>query len=204
MQFDFSREYYRYRKYFLAVPRLFGQKKARVYTGLILSFFTISFFGLFALRPTFLTIANLLVEIREKEELNQRLNSKINDLVLAQSFFSEKIAPRLSLLDEALPKDDKLNNLLAETELTANQSGISLSSLSFEPVEIGKNEKGIASIDFTTSVIGPYQVIKNFLTNLAAMRRLVEIKGFNLSLREEQEIPDLLLSVQLKSFFQPK
>jgi Tfp pilus assembly protein PilO len=204
MPFDFSREYYRYRKYFLTVPRAFGAKKTRVYTGLILSILAIAFFSLFALRPTFLTIAGLLAEIKDKEEINQRLSQKITALSQAQTVFTQTIASRAYLLDEALPKEDRLDKLLASLEMAGSQSQINFSGLDFEKIKIGNQNKGLAEIGLAAAVSGSYQAVKDFFVNLTGGRRLINIKSFSLISRQQEKGNDLLLSIQLKSFFQAK
>ena len=76
---------------------------ARVSIELFLSIFTVIFFAVFAIRPTLLTIADLIKEIEDKEDLIVQLDRKIASLSSAETEY-RKFYYQLGLLDEAIPK----------------------------------------------------------------------------------------------------
>jgi len=145
-----------------------------------------------------------LAEIKNKEEINQRLSQKITALSQAQAVYVQTIAPRAYLLDEALPKEDRLDRLLAAVENTGSQSQVALSGLDFEEIKIGNQNEGLTEIDFAAVVSGAYPAIKDFFVNLTGGRRLIRAKGFNLISREAEGGGQLIFSTQLKSFSQAK
>ena len=77
MPLNFRKDSFRYQKYRSELVKLYDKKQSWVYTSLILTVLTISFFMIFALRPTLLTIASLFGEIRQKEEAVEELDRKI-------------------------------------------------------------------------------------------------------------------------------
>ena len=68
-----------------SVSQSFKRKKTQAYTMFILSLFTISFFSIFAIRPTLKTVTSLHREIEDLEKIDEKLTTKINQLISAQA-----------------------------------------------------------------------------------------------------------------------
>lgn len=200
MPLNLKRNHLRYQKY---LGQLAEEKQTRVYTGLILTLVTISFFTLFALRPTFLTIFGLIAEIRQKEGILSKLDVKIQRLSLAQTSYSQ-VAPRLNLIDEALPTTINLSSIIDNLETVAGQSQISFSDLNFEAIDINGGKGELQEINFQSSLEGPFANLKSFLKKIFLVRRIFEGSRFAFSknIEEDEKEQFLTLSAQLKSFFQ--
>jgi len=203
MLLSFKRDFFRYQKYLLLTAKLAETKKARVYTGLILTFFTISFFALLALRPTFLTIANLIAEIRQKEEVNRKLSVKIQQLSLAQTAYFQ-VAPRLYLVDETLPTEIEFSSLLGNLESEASGNEVSFSGLTFEKISFEGQKEGLQEIGYKTSLIGSFENLESFLEKVFNLRRIIKSSKFSLTKKMVGEAELLDFSGDLVSLFQTK
>ncbi|MEJ2441504.1 MAG: hypothetical protein P8Y06_01110, partial [Patescibacteria group bacterium] len=81
MALGWRKDYLRYRSYFLNIVGVYKQRKdLRMFLELLLTLVTVSFFAAFALRPTLLTIIELLKEIDTKEETLTKMSTKIQEI----------------------------------------------------------------------------------------------------------------------------
>ena len=91
--------YLRYKTYFLNVLGRYRERAdVRVYLEILLSLTAISIFSVFALRPTLLTIAELIKEIESKKLTLTQMEEKINNLSQAQTLFDRERG-KIVLLD---------------------------------------------------------------------------------------------------------
>jgi hypothetical protein len=103
MALGWRKDYLRYRSYFLNIVNVYKQRRdVKAFLELILTLVTISFFALFALKPTLLTIIELLREIEAKEETVEKMDTKIQNLQQAQTLYIQEAA-RIKLLETAIP-----------------------------------------------------------------------------------------------------
>ena len=103
MALGWRKDYLRYRSYFLNIVGVYKQRKdLRMFLELLLTLVTVSFFAAFALRPTLLTIIELLKEIDTKEETLTKMSTKIQNLQQAQTLFLQEQS-RISLLETTIP-----------------------------------------------------------------------------------------------------
>lgn len=66
------------------------------------TFILITFFLIFAIRPTATAISNLLGEIKAKQLMAKELKTKINNIIIAQSSFAD-IQQQYDIINSALP-----------------------------------------------------------------------------------------------------
>lgn len=203
MPLNFKKDSFRYQKYLSEAARLTETRKARVYTSLVLTFFTISFFALFALRPTLLTIAGLIADIKREEEISSQLGNKIQQLSLAQTAYSQ-VAPKLYLVDEALPTKTEFSSCLGNLEMAAGENEVSFTSLSFGEISINDKKEELQEIDFETSLEGQFENLKSFLEKFFSFRRIIQSSQFALIKNEQETEQSLSLSARLVTFFQAK
>src|SRR4030042_569746 len=122
MALGWRNQYLRYRELFFNIIAVYKQRTdLKVFLEILLSLVTISFFGIFALKPTFLTIGQLITEVRGKEETVAKMEQKINDLNMAQSFFSQQ-PEKISLVKSAIPEIPEPQTFVRQIEgLAANR-----------------------------------------------------------------------------------
>lgn len=118
---QFSR-YYNYIEPFTKSPQ------AKGYTMFILSIFAIAFFGLFAIRPTILTIIGLQKEILQARDIDKRLAEKIAALDLAQGVW-DRTQAKAGLLDQVVPTTPHIAQFMRLLESVASQNSITLGAL---------------------------------------------------------------------------
>lgn len=187
--------YHRYRQYASGVTILYKKKKTRVYTGIILSIFTVAFFGFFAIRPTLVTIGGLLKEIKDKREIVAEMDQKIDDLNQAQTNYNQ-IRDDLYLVEESLPLDPDLPILIKQLESLARLSSVVIESVRFEKTNLQGEieiEEGQA-VGFSITVMGSYENLKEFLNSIDTLRRIISVESFGFTSKTEEETLILVLT----------
>jgi len=180
MALDWRTEYSRYQKYFVKFGSFYQRKKARTYTGVVFSIFTVIFFLYFAIKPTLVTITGLFKEIQDQRQVAEKLQDKINSLNQAQMEYS-LIENDLYLVDQALPTDPQVSSLVKEIEALARQSGVSLEGFRVDKTQLkGESSLGTTSqINLNINVNGEYKNLKDFLNSLSSLRRVILVKSFS-------------------------
>ena len=167
MAFDYRTEYQRYKQYYTNLQRFYQKPITRVSVFVVISFMTVCFFSVFAIRPTLVTIGQLVKEIEDKQ---QQLEQKLTDLARAQAEYSQ-VSEDLPLIWQAVPDTPDVSRLLLELELAAIQSQVSLVNLQVEPVTLvgqltKSKDKGPAKMTFTVTAGGNFNQVKGFAENL--------------------------------------
>jgi len=208
--------YSRYRQYYQQIGPALKKPHIRAYTMTILSLFTLSFFGAFAIRPAVKEIFELNRKINDQRLVNQKLDEKIGKLQLAEQEY-EKIQADLPLILGALPQEPNFPPFLKAVEGVASSSAISLNELRFQDIDIlGKTQEKLAtpsaimssprSIVFTVNASGFYLDLLSSLKNLLTGSRLVVINESNFSV-DEKATTSATLRMDLKGtayFYQNK
>ncbi len=203
--FDWQTEYHRYRRYFTDLSHFYRSKKAKTYLGIIFSLLTVIFFIVFAIKPTLITITQLIRQIKDQKMVVKELEKKITQLSQAQNEYLA-IEPDLYLLDQALPQDPQAILLIKQLETLAYQNGVGISRLRFNEFNLtekgtGKSEK--QAISFNFSVFGNFNNLKSFLTSLANLRRIVLVESFSFQ-KGGSETNYLSLNLVAKAWFLTK
>jgi Tfp pilus assembly protein PilO len=208
MPIDWRSGYYRYHHYFLGAKNIYRKKQVVVYTGLALTLFTISFFALFAIKPTVTTIVGLVKEIQTKKEVDQKLQAKINSLREAQTNYS-LVKDRLDLIEQALPQEPDLISLLYQVEILAQKNNTTIGSLSFDSSYLlGEKSAGTkgaqpAATGFSLALGGDFENLNNFLASFESLRRVIGLESFaiNALWTKEPELSELNIGLQLKAHY---
>lgn len=178
MPFNAQTEYHRYQRYFTNISRLYQNRDVKVYTGLILTFSTVVFFALFALRPTVTTIATLIQELETQKQIDTQLQTKINALSQAQKNYSQ--LKNASIIEDALPTQSGIEQLLLNLEYLIKQEGLILKSLSFNPVVINGVPKE-KQIGFAVTISGSKDALNRFLGSFYDLKRVITIDSTSFS-----------------------
>jgi len=184
MQSNWKIRYYRYTNLFLNIVQVYQRRTdVKEFLEILLSLATISIFSIFALKPTMVTITELVKEIRKKEGVVKQLDSKISTLATAQRVFSEQQA-NINLLDLALPKTLSPETFSRQMEGIANVDGISFKGMTVgkavlagtDTSKLSKEEsraipQGASAAVFSANYSGSFESISSFLKHLESMRR---------------------------------
>ena len=205
MAYNWQTEYHRYRRYFADIGQLYKNKKTRVYTEIVFSLITISFFLFFAIKPTLTTIASLMKNIKDQETVTEQLQSKIRALITAQAEYN-LIKDDLPLVDESLPQETQVSLLVRQLEALARQTGVEVEAIKFEQVYLRGAPPSTTdtpqSLNFSFVASGQYQNLKAFLQSCSSLRRIIIVESFSFNSRKTQTEDQLLtLSLNGKAYF---
>lgn len=216
MAFDYRTEYHRYKQYYFKLQSLSGQPIARASFTLVASLLTAAFFGIFAIKPTLGTIARLTKEIEDRQKVEKQLETKLKALKQIESAY-EAIKPQLPLIDAALPKTPEFERLEREIEFLAWEHGVILSSGSFSGFPLverssDENQKDKDSdsdipakvININLTVAGDYSNLKQFITGLETLDRVILVKSLNFSEKTKLKGAKLQISLNSQAFYKPQ
>jgi Tfp pilus assembly protein PilO len=209
MAMGWRKGYLRYKDYFLNVFKIYQTKKdLKMFIEIILSLGTIIMFSVFALRPTILTISQLIKDNKVKADTINIMEKKINNLDLAEKNY-DQIFSSLDLINSAIPQGPAPEAISRQIEGLANLYEIRILGLSTgEAVLMGQEKvkrvsrdlvalpEGASTIDLSISVTGNYQSLMNFLKDLENLRRPINIDSLVISsnTRDDQKTIVLLIS----------
>jgi Tfp pilus assembly protein PilO len=150
---------------------------AQVSFELFLSIVTVLFFAVFAIRPTLLTMSDLIKELEDKRKLEQQLNQKVAALTTSQGTYLS-IQEQLPILDEAIPAQPEFLRALKILEKTASDRQLIINTMIANEVPAEKTADITASGTERTSVpvgiivTGNFPQIKGFIEDLVQLRRV--------------------------------
>lgn len=178
------------RKYYRPLEPILKKPKNRVYTATVLSFLTVSLFIWYAIRPTVATILSLRREIKDKTVVNAQMETKIGSLVEALSAY-QAVADKLPLLEESIPQNPSMVEIMLEIRNLANASGATISAMSTGSSPVLNPEITVSDTkppNFSTVITpvsvnleGTYPSLRQFIGGIAKMRRTVSITDFALT-----------------------
>jgi len=200
--FDWQTEYHRYHRYFTDLSRFYQSKKAKTYLGIILSLLTTTFFVVFAIKPTLVTIAQLIRQTKDQKEVEASLEKKINSLSQAQNEYLA-VEPNLSLLEDALPQEPQAPLLIKQLEALASQNNVSIDRLRINEFNLKKNSPPQSEkqpLTFSFAATGDYANLKAFLSSLANLRRIVLVESFSFQKKGVGEKTVLSLNLIAKAW----
>lgn len=203
--FDWQTEYHRYRRYFTDLGRFYQTKKARAYVGIILSILTVTFFVIFAIKPALATIAQLIKQTKDQKLVVGELEKKITSLSQAQNEYLV-VESDLYLVDEALPQEPQVPLLIKQLETLAYQSGVDIGRLRINEVDLKKTDSPKTekqSLSFNFTAFGNYANLKNFLSSLSTLRRIILVESFSFQ-KGTDEKSGLSLNLTAKAWFLEK
>lgn len=201
------KNYFRYKSYFLNVAGQYRERAdVKVYLEILLSLATVTMFSIFALRPTLLTIAELIKEIETKNGTVDVIDSKIQDLSKAQLLNDQQRA-NISLLQIAIPQEPRPDIFARQIEALTQRHQTPLSSFTIgETLILGETAPKTASVQETEIATTPesqpeeltfsvqtkvnitnFTSSSNFLSEMEKFRRPVGINSFTFSSAENKQ-----------------
>lgn len=202
------RNYVRYKRFFLTFFTKYKERQdLKMFLEILLSLATISLFSLLALRPTVITIAELIKEIEGKKETIAIMDEKISNLSTAQALYDQEIN-KIRLLDTSVPHSPSPETLMRQMEGLAAKQSVGILSMSSPAItllgeeknenEVEINETPLGSegnVGFTIRASADYPLLLSYLENLDKMRRPILINSVSLGLSKTNEGTFLILVV---------
>lgn len=204
-------QYYRYKDFFLNILELYRKKKdLRMFLEVILSVSTIIVFLIFALKPTVITIINLVKEINEKEATVIKLDQKIRNLATAKNVYNAE-TPSIEILRSSVPNSPSPAVFTGQMQAIANKNGVEVLGISVgEVVLVGSipakktaSSKDLAPLpspskemSSSISVKGSYLGLANFIRDIQDARRplRIDILGLTATNTDEGQTISLIIS----------
>jgi hypothetical protein len=192
--------YLRYKRFFLTFfDRYQDRQDLRMFLEILLSLATISLFSLLALRPTLITIAELIKEIESKKETVAVMEAKIENLSQAQAIYDQEINT-IRLLETSIPKNPAPDGFIRQVEgLAYKDSVVVLAMSTAEITLVGKDAKEIeqtldgrvigtgGEVTFSARVAADYRELFSFLSDMDKMRRPMDIDSLALNISKTEQ-----------------
>lgn len=184
------------------ITLLKNKKEASAYLYLILTFFTVSFFGFFVLKPAFSTITILQKQLTDSKNVYKALQAKISALQsLSQEYVT--LEPNLPLVYQAIPVSSEIPLLTGQLQSLARENKLSLSQFSTYQIEyypLSTQDK-LYGYSFSLEVQGQQQDINDFLNKVTNFNRIISIDRVTTG---KTETGQLNLSLSGKAYFETK
>lgn len=165
---------------------------ARMSVEFIATVFFIVVLFIVAIRPSFVTISKIQNSLDLLNTFNSSLLTKIDTLKKLTILYQNN-KQKFDLLDTAIPQQPDFSVLEKQIRYLVNQNNFEILSLTFTQIPlIGsvdndiKNTDSLAkdasnTITFNLAASGDYESIKNFISQLQTLNRLVTIQNFTIS-----------------------
>ena len=203
--------YLRYKSYFLDVVGHYQKRQdLKVFMELFLSLATISIFGIFAIKPTLVAMAELIKEIEGKRQILSIMKQKIENLNRAQVLYEEERA-NIDLLKLAIPKKGEPEALVRQLEGVASQNPVTILSLSMGKVNIlgdgtlDTSTKldvlpvGAEGLTFSLSSTSDYPLLASFVQAMEGLRRPYKLDTLYINTEESEAGRELILVINARS-----
>jgi Tfp pilus assembly protein PilO len=198
MALGWKGQYVRYRELLLNIVALYRQRPdLKAFLEILLSLTTISFFGIFALKPTVLTIGQLITEVRGKEETIAKMDEKITNLNTAQNLFFQQ-SEKINLVKSAIPEAPDPQSFVRQIEGVASKNSVNVLGISLGEVTLVGKEKskpsseetplpqGALGLSCSISVSGNYLNLLSFISDLENLRRPIKIDNLGITSSETE------------------
>lgn len=169
---------------------------AQVSTELFLTIGAVLFFAIFAIRPTILTMTDLIKEIDDKQATSDALSRKVAALSSVQvEYFS--LQDQFGVLDEVVPTEPETKRTLKIIEKLASENQIEITAMTLKEVPIKDTTKTIefrqkqpVTTNVTISTKSSYVNLRKFLETLLSVRPLMTLNNLKISHTDAPYQPD--------------
>jgi len=201
----------RYRRYLQMV-----QSRPLLATSLwvILSLVLLIVLLVLALRPTLITIADLMSKINQQKAVSQQLEDKMVTVRLASENL-DKIGEQLYLLDLGSPKESYWSELSSILVGMATQSGTELDNIVVNRIPLSTNEsigtkqdpveismpKGLIPVRFNLTAYGEYEKLEKLVELVEKMRRVSIIDMVQIQLTKNG---DYRVTIKAETSYRPE
>jgi Tfp pilus assembly protein PilO len=174
-----------------ALLQFYDKPIAKVSVELFMTISTVIIFAVFAIRPTLLTMSDLIKELNDKKELNALLKEKVASLQSAQNEYLAA-QDRLGVLDEAIPSTPKFEEAVLIIEKIASDNKLLISSM--DAKEVPKEPDDKVDIDaqkrvsrpILVTVTGDYPTIRHFIEDLRNSQRTLIVSSVIFTTYEDE------------------
>ncbi len=186
--------YFRYKEFYLNIAALYKKRAdLRAFLEIVLSIIVVIIFSLFAIKPTALTIINLVKQIKAEKQTIADLNQKIDALTKAGSLLSQN-STKLKDIGIAVSSAPSPDIFAKQIQGLSSKDGVNLSGLSINEVvligtpKISRSSKDLKPLpekanemEFSIRINGSYTNINSFLKDLENLMVVNTIDTFTIN-----------------------
>lgn len=186
----------------------FSRRPEAKISGLIsLTIFAVSFFGIFAIMPTFKTIAQLNKEIQDATLINNQLAKKVFVLESAQDLYSQQIS-NLPLIDKIMPNQVSFERLAWQLTWLIKEKNLELVNTNYDEFSIvgagEAKEPGIQSMPVEITVSGNFSQIKELTADLLKFDRLITVQQATITSKKNKNDNKIMANFKLAAYWLPE
>lgn len=152
--------------------KVIKNSRQRAVGYLVFTLFVVGLLLIGAIRPTVLTVINLLSEIEEKKAIVQKLDNKIEALNSLRSEYNQSVNTTIDKLSLVFPSRGDFSLFLANIEKVAESQGFELINISFENYTAPESLTNLTQEEIT--VLEPWSVIINVRGQQANLIKLLK------------------------------
>lgn len=198
MAAEWRNQYLRYKEFFLNITTLYKKRvDLRMFLEIILSLTTVIIFSVFALKPTALTIINLVKEIKEKEKTISTLNQKIGNLETARENYNQ-IETSIPKIISSIPDGPQPDNLIKQIEKMASKNSVGILGISIgEAPILNKDDmkRDKLTVDISVNLTGPYLSLVSFIKDLENFRRPIKLDNLVINSLKTEDANTLVATI---------
>lgn len=186
------------------IQQFYSKPLTRVSFELIVSILTVIVFALFALRPTLITMSELLRDIQEKQVLDEQLGEKISSLATAQSEFLV-YQPQILALDSVIMRNASLEEVAYYLESLIADSGLQVQRLAFGqipvittfPEDSSRTQPVLTKYQAQIVVEGELSDLQEFLARVEQVKPLFSVNGWSVSPTASEDRPPIESAINI-------
>lgn len=193
----------RYNRYFIYVKPIIKNIYVKTYSSLVFSLVAITFFGLFAIRPTIKTIFALRQDISQQSKVLDELIQKSKNLEVGRINYEAIDSDLKQDIDSLIPDSVEIDRIIESLNNLASENQASISGLQIQPFEVYAASESasleLKEVSFTFNIQGSYQSLMRVLSQVPSNVRLLSIDTLNINKSEEGSL--LIMSINAKTFY---
>jgi hypothetical protein len=174
-----------------AMNNFYANPVAKASLELFLTVGLVLFLGVFAIRPTIVTMSDLIKEIETKTTLSEALTKKLAALQTAQTQYLN-IEQQIPILDSAIPEQPEIILTTKLIEKIAADSKVVIKNLNISELPENTQEnveftqKSKQKVNISLNITGDYVSIREFAEALRNSRKSFIIESIVFSLEEDR------------------
>lgn len=158
--------------------KFYERQKFVSYLFIILTLFTVSFFGIFAIRPTLSTIATLNKQKADNQAMYEQLRTKLINMQTLDKLYAEN-AQKIQVVDTAIPASAQIPTVVKKIEALAQQNNLFISDIETGAITVFptvEKDPPLYSFTINMSLVGDSQNINAFLADVINFDRIIGIE----------------------------
>lgn len=176
---------FKIKNYLERIP-YFKEGRQRAFATIVLTLIALSVFGLLAINPTISTIIKLRKELEDSKNVEQQLQTKIDNIGKLQRQFSS-MQSDLPIIFAAVPSSPEPTQLIGKLQAISQESRVTLSKIQVfeaEMATIRENKSLYSKTSFFIEIDGPLENVNAFLKQLVSFDRIVAPQTISLIQKE--------------------